>query len=425
MTAPTRASPPGDLPWQVLVLYRPERDPVMSPHRHHDVVIVGGGNAGISLAAELRRMGCHDVAIVEPKQVHHYRPLLSYVAGGLATLDDLTRTQDRCVPDGCTWYTDEAMAIDPDRAVVRLSTGDELHYNDVAVCPGSRIDWDAVPGAWQAVGTPSAATSYLPEMAAKTWTMLSALTAGRAVFVISDRHVPCAPVGLKPLFLAADHWRRTGVLGDIEIDLLVQGERLVDHDGAERELRTAAADYGVRVRTGVSVEAVDAPTRTLRVRTPAGTEEVCYDALYLAPPHRAPDWVAECGLSTPDSDGFVAVDSRTLRHRTHPRVWGLGDVATVDTLPSGGALRKQVPVVAHNIAANRAGRPLRHYDGYSVAPVTTSRRELLLAEFDRDGRPQPTVSTPDLTRPRRSTFVFDRYLEPQVYWHRLLKGNVS
>jgi len=28
-------------------------------------------------------------------------------------------------------------------------------------------------------------------------------------------------------------------------------------------------------------------------------------------------------------------------------------------------------------------------------------------------------------RPRRSTFVFDRYLEPQIYWHRLLKGNVN
>src|SRR3954462_6839116 len=97
-------------------------------------------------------------------------------------------------------------------------------------------------------------------------------------------------------------------------------------------------------------------------------------------------------------------------HVRHPRVWGLGDVPSVGTLPSGGALRKQVPVVAHNIAAQRAGRNLRHYDGYSVAPVTTNRHELLLAEFDRDGQPQPSVSTPDLVKPRRSTFVFDRYL---------------
>ncbi|WP_448070566.1 NAD(P)/FAD-dependent oxidoreductase [Georgenia yuyongxinii] len=396
----------------------------MDTPRHHDVVIVGGGNAGISLAAKLRRMGCHDVAVVEPKQVHHYRPLLSYVGGGMATLDDLTRPQQKCIPSGCTWYADHVVAIDPDRSVVRLAGGQELHYNDVAVCAGSQVDWDAITGSEEAVGTPAAATNYLPEQAAKTWTMLSSLTAGRAVFVISDRHVPCAPVGLKPLFLAADHWRRTGTLGDIDVELLVEGPRLVNHDEAERALRAAADSFGVRVRTGATVEAVFAASRSLRVRTPEGTDELTYDALYLAPPHRAPEWVAASGLSDSDADGFVAVDPGTLQHERHSRVWGLGDVATVATLPSGGALRKQVPLVAHNMAAQRAGRALRHYDGYSVAPVTTNRRELLLAEFDRDGQPQPTISTPDLAKPRRSTFVFDRYLEPQIYWHRLLQGNL-
>ncbi|KAE8765307.1 NAD(P)/FAD-dependent oxidoreductase [Georgenia thermotolerans] len=396
----------------------------MGSPRHHDVVIVGGGNAGISLAAKLRRMGCQDVAVVEPKRVHHYRPLLSYVGGGMATLEELTRPQAKCIPSGCTWYANEVVGIDPDRSVVHLATGPDLHYTDVAVCPGSRVDWAAIPGSEEAVGTAAAATSYLPEQAVKTWTMLSSLTAGRAVFVISDRHVPCAPVGLKPLFMAADHWRRSGVLGDIVIELLVEGSRLVNHDDADRELRTAADSFGVRVRTRTTAEAVRASARSLRVRSPEGTDDLTYDALYLAPPHRAPQWVAASGLSTAEAAGFAAVDPHTLQHVRHPRVWGLGDVATVDTLPSGGALRRQVPVVAHNIAAQRAGRGLRRYDGYSVAPVTTNRRELLLAEFDRDGHPEPSVSTPDLARPRRSTFVFDRYLEPRIYWHRLLKGNV-
>ena len=61
----------------------------------------------------------------------------------------------------------------------------------------------------------------------------------------------------------------------------------------------------------------------------------------------------------------------------------------------------------------------------AIAPVTTSRRRLLLGEFDRHGRPEPTVRVPDLVRPRRSLLFFDRYLEPQVYWHRLLKGKVG
>lgn len=49
---------------------------------HHQVVIVGGGNAGISLAARLIRGGAPDVAVVESESVHRYRPLLSYVGAG-------------------------------------------------------------------------------------------------------------------------------------------------------------------------------------------------------------------------------------------------------------------------------------------------------------------------------------------------------
>lgn len=397
----------------------------MSGPRHHDVLVIGGGNAGISLAARLRRDGCRDVAVVEPERVHHYRPLLSYVAGGMATLDDLRRPQRDVIPEGVRWYVDRVVGVDAPASTVHLAGGDRLTYGDLAVCPGSEVDWDAIPGSREALATPTASTSYLPDPAVDTWRMLSAHRSGRAVFVISSRHVPCAPVGLKPLFLAADHWRAEGCLDDVEIELLVEAPHLVDQERADAQLRSAAASYGVRVRLGTTVEAIDSRSRTLRVRAPSGTDELSYDVLYLAPPHRAPAWVAESGLSAPDADGFVAVDPRTLQHVAHARVWGLGDAAAVATLPSGGALRKQVPVVAENIAARRRGRPMRHYDGYTVAPVTTSRRRLLLAEHDRDGRPEPTLSAVDLVRPRRSLLVFDRYLEPPVYWHRLLRGKVS
>jgi len=390
----------------------------------HDVLVLGGGNAGLSLAGRLRRDGCRDVAVVEPKDVHRYRPLLSYVAAGMATLDDLSRPQDDVVPDGVHRYATSVVGVDPERSRVRLADGTELGYGDLAVCPGSQVDWDAVPGAEEAVATPHASTSYLPEHAAATWTMLAGTTAGHVVFALSDRHVPCFPVGLKPLFVAADHWERTGVLDAIEIELVVEASRLVDEPRADRALHAAADRYGVRVRTSTRVESVDATDRTLRLRAPHGTDTTRYDALYLAPPHRAPAWVAESGLASATSDGFVAVDPGTLQHETHPRVWGLGDAAAVDAMPSGGALRRQVPVVAHNIQARRTGRPMQSYDGYSVAPVTTSGRELLLAEFDRDGRPEPTTRLVDLTRPRASLLLFDRYLQPPIYWRRLLQGKV-
>jgi sulfide:quinone oxidoreductase len=393
------------------------------PLARHDVLVIGGGNAGLSLAGKVRRDGCRDVAVVSPDRVHHFRPLLSYVASGTAGLDELRRPQADVTPRGVRWYADRVVGVDAARDVVVLADGTELRYGDLVVCPGSEVDWDAVPGSREAVDTPYAATSYLPDSAEQTWTMLSGLTTGRAVFVIDDRHVPCGPVGMKPLFAAADHWRRTGVLADIEIDLLVAAPRLAGEAKADEQLRRAAAEWGVRVRTHARVARVDPVGRTLEVAAPDGPATVPYDALYLAPAHRAPGWIATSGLG--DDEGFVDVDPRTLQHRTYPRIWGLGDAATVDTMPSGGALRRQVPVVAQNIQARRKGRSFGTYDGYTVAPVTTSLTRLLLAEHDRDGRPEPSVPFPDLTRPRRSLLLFDRHVQPSVYWHRLIQGKVS
>lgn len=396
----------------------------MPPHRH-DVVVVGGGNAGLSLAARLRRDGCRDVALVDPREVHVYRPLLSYVAGGQATLAEASRPQAELVPRGCRWYRDRVVAVDAERSTVRLAGGEELAYGDLALCPGSEVDWDAVPGARAAMATPHAVTSYEPDLAERAWPVLAGLRSGTAVFALSARHTPCSPVGLKPLFLAADHWRRSGVLAGVRIELLVEADGLAGERRADRRLREAAEAFGVRVRTSSVVERVEPEARVLRVRAGDGTtSEQDYDVLYLAPPYRAPRWVADSDLASPASEGLVAVDPGTLRHVDHPRVWALGDVAAHRTLSSGGALRRQVPVVAHNVAAQRLGRPLRRYDGYTVSPVVTSRRRLLLAEHDRDGRPTPTVPWPDLTRPSLATFVFDRYVEPRVYWHLLLRGRV-
>jgi sulfide:quinone oxidoreductase len=68
---------------------------------HHEVLVVGGGNAGISLAARLLRDGAEDVALVESEAVHRYRPLLNYVGGGEASMASLERPAARVVPDGC------------------------------------------------------------------------------------------------------------------------------------------------------------------------------------------------------------------------------------------------------------------------------------------------------------------------------------
>ena len=49
-----------------------------------EVVIIGGGSAGIATASSmLKRRPSLDVAIVEPSEVHYYQPGWTMVGGGV------------------------------------------------------------------------------------------------------------------------------------------------------------------------------------------------------------------------------------------------------------------------------------------------------------------------------------------------------
>ena len=47
----------------------------MTTTAKHQILIVGGGTAGITVAARMLRKGYTDVAVIEPSNTHYYQPL--------------------------------------------------------------------------------------------------------------------------------------------------------------------------------------------------------------------------------------------------------------------------------------------------------------------------------------------------------------
>ena len=388
----------------------------------HDVVVIGAGNAGVSLAARLLRVGAKDVAVISPDRPHLFRPLLNYVAGGQATLSELTRSTASVMPVGCTWIRDSAVAVHPDEREVELGDGRRVGYGDLVLAPGMEEDLDAVPGLAEAMRAGWSLTAHLEDQAPALWDAIDGMSRGRVVFTIPPEPSPCGGTALKPLFLAADLWRDRGVLRDMDIHLVTPFSDVLDVPFVDGELSARLGELGVIVHRQARVASVDHGERTVTLDGPTGTVLDAVDLAVVVPPYRGRAWLEP--LARPGTSGLVDVDPETLAHRSAPRVWSLGDAAAIETRSSGGALRRQVEILADNIARSRLGQPLRRYDGYTIIPVTLDRRRLLLAEFDRSGAQAPTTSLVDLTVPRRALWLFDRYVEPVLYFRALLRGRL-
>ena len=395
-----------------------------SARSHFDVIVVGGGNAGIGAAAHLRRRGITDIAVIEPQLVHTYRPMLSYVGSGQAPLAHAERTQRSVTPTGCSWLRDSVVAVDPDAGQVHCASGRVHGYNDLILATGLVPDHDDLPGIDDALASTNVASNYL-DAAEKTWQLVQDIPrGGHAVFTVPRPPVSCTGTTIKPLFLAAGQWRRERRLSGITMTLVVDRADLTGIPKLDAALRTQLNDLGVRLLHRTAVTGIDIAQQEIDVSGPDGAREsIAYDMLHLVPPFRGPEWVTTSGLAGASPHGLADIDSTTFRHRTHPTVWAIGDGAAVDTDPSGGALRIQAKIVAKNLVAQRSGGSMTTYDGYTVSPIATAAHHLIAAEFDRTKKVSSSLPTFfDPVRPRRRAWIFDRYGLPVLYWNLILKG---
>ncbi len=391
---------------------------------HHAVLVVGGGNAGISLAARLLRMEKLDVAIIEPRMQHYFQPLFSHIGAGVARMEEATRPQESVMPRKATWIRGSVVQILPELNTVVLEDGDRIGYGQLVVCPGVQLDWDAVPGLAAAIDGVHGSSNYEAALVPKTWEIIRGLRSGTAVFTQPPGPAKCSGAAQKIAYMACDYWRKQGVLEKIDVYLVVATPTVFGMPDVDAELERKIADYGITLLPSTTVRAVDAAARTISLAGPTGVREIKYDALHVEPPQSAPDWLKATSLPAPeDPGGFVEVDKATLRHPRYPNVWSLGDAAGTDNSKSGGALRKQTKVLAQNlISVLDGGQPEASYNGYSVCPFTLSRGTAFFAEFDAQYRPMSSYPWLKMAKERRWQWVMDRRIFPQIYWHMILKG---
>ncbi|MDP4862673.1 MAG: bifunctional protein tyrosine phosphatase family protein/NAD(P)/FAD-dependent oxidoreductase [Burkholderiaceae bacterium] len=395
----------------------------------HQIVIIGGGSAGIAVASSLlARDSGLDIAIIEPADRHCYQPGWTMVGAGVFRAESTVRPMAAVMPRGVVHINGAVTSFEPEHNQVTLESGKTVTYKQLIVCPGLKLDWEGIPGLVDALGHDGVTSNYRYDLAPYTWQLVQSMRGGTALFTQPPMPIKCAGAPQKAMYLSADHWRQQGVLKDIRIEFCNAGGVLFGVPEYVPALMAYVNAYGIQLNFTRNLVAINGTSKqaTFKQTVADGTiSEVVqdYDMIHVVPPQKAPDFVRASPLA--DASGWVEIDPASMQHKRYDNIHALGDVGNTTNAKTAAAARKQAPVVAHNVLSalgKRSGTVT--YDGYGSCPLTVERGKIVLAEFTYGGKLAPSFPQWLIngTRPSRLAWFLKERVLPPLYWEAMLKG---
>ncbi len=395
----------------------------------YDVLVVGGGAAGISTASSLlKRRSDIKIAIVEPRTEHYYQPGWTLVGGGVFKREDTERSMASVMPKAVKWIRAACAEFKPERSEIVLEDGTRVGYRVLVVAPGIKLNWEGIEGLKETLGHNGVTSNYRFDLAPYTWELTQSLKEGKALFTQPPMPIKCAGAPQKAMYLSCDAWRRRGVLKNIDVSFHNAGGVLFGVKDYVPALMGYVEKYGINLHFSETLVAVDGPARTawFDVKAADGSttrETRSFDMMHVCPPQCAPDFLRNSPLA--NSAGWTDVNSETLQHTVYGNVFGLGDGASTSNAKTAAAVRKQAPVCAHNVIRVLDGKaPTAVYNGYGSCPLTVERGKIVLAEFAYGGVLDPSVPKwlLDGTKATRAAWFLKEKMLPLIYFDMMLKG---
>lgn len=407
------------------------------------IVIVGGGAAGISMAARLQRwLEKPDITLIDPSDRQFYQPGFTLIASGVYKPDDVWKKQEDCIPNGIKWVKDAVIAVDPVWNQVTTAQNGKIPYDFLVLAPGIQLNWDKIEGfSYDQLGVGNAHCIYDFQGAQKTWKALQEFTAkgGRGIYTDTYTKHKCGGAPKKICLLTEHHARKNDQRDHIQLDYFTAEKALYDVPFFTPRLVEIYKERNIPIQINTRVKGIDTAAKQVhfeRIETIDGEKKVTpfvedYDFLHFVPPMSAPDFVKEAELGFSDgnlaADGWVMVDKETLVHQKYSNIISLGDAAGTPTSKTSAATRVQVPIAAKNLIALMEGKePTEKYNGYAACPIVTDYGHVLLCEFDYDKNPQ--ISFPfsmlDMSKEQWTAWLLKVYVLKPLYFYGMLKGYV-
>ena len=393
------------------------------------IIIVGGGNAGLSVAAQLlKKDKSLQISIIDPSAKHYYQPAWTLVGAGIFDINKTVRNEADYIPKGTTWIKDAVATFLPDENKVVCASGKSYEYDAMIVCPGIQLDWQKIKGFKETLGKNEVSCNYSFDVAPYTWELIKNFKGGTAIFTNPVSPVKCGGAPHKIMYLACDYWRKQGILDKCDVHYLSGAGAIFAVKEYAATLTEVVKNDNIKPHFGVNVVELDGANKTVyyEEKNTDGVAErkaMKFDICHAVPPQSAPDFIKNSPLADANNPyGYVEVNKNTMQHSRYTNVFALGDCTNAPCSKTGAAIRKQAPVVVQNVLAVLANQPMTgDYTGYSACPIPTQYGKLMLAEFDYTNTPKMTFPF-DQTKPRWTMWILKTKVLPWLYWNKILKG---
>ena len=394
-----------------------------------EVLIVGGGNAGLSVAAQLlQNKSGLSIGIVEPSDKHYYQPAWTLVGAGEFDIAETEKNEKDYIPAGSTWIKDAVATFEPEQNQVTCKSGAKYTYKILIVASGIQIDWQKIKGLSDTLGKNEVSSNYSFDIAPYTWELIKNFKGGIAIFTNPSTAIKCGGAPHKIMYLACDYWRKKGILDQCEVHYVSGAGVIFGVKEYAQTLEKVVADNHIHTHFGANTVAIDGKSKTILYEQKNANGDIVqkslnFDICHTVPPQSAPDFIKKSPLADPNNAlGYVEINKNTMQHSRYSNVFALGDCTNAPCSKTGAAIRKQAPVVVENVLKVLAQQtPTAEYTGYSACPIPTQYGKLMLAEFDYSNTPKMTFPF-DQAKPRWTMWLLKKYVLPWLYWNRILTG---
>jgi len=241
---------------------------------HYQIVIIGGGTAGIMVAAQLKKANAGlSIGLIEPAETHYYQPAWTLVGANAYPYEKTARPMASLIPKGVDWIKEYAEQFEPDNNAIKTKEGNTYTYDYLVAALGIKLDPSLIEGLPQALDKGVVCSNYTDPK--HTWHVLQNFKGGNAVFTQPTTPIKCGGAPQKICYLASDYFRKEGILDKTNVVFATPGTVIFGVPQVAKTLMKVIHRYGIHFKPFYAPVKIDAEKREVTFKSVNPEENNC------------------------------------------------------------------------------------------------------------------------------------------------------